>query len=72
MSFEESMARLDEIVQLLEKGDAPLESALELFEEGTGLVAKCGKLLDSAEARIVKLMKGKDGKPEELQFDDEE
>lgn len=72
MSFEESMARLDEIVRLLEKGDAPLENALELFEEGTGLVTKCGKLLDSAEAKIVKLMKGKDGKPEELRFDDNE
>lgn len=69
MSFEESMARLDEIVRLLERGDAPLENALELFEEGTSLVTKCGKLLDNAEAKIVKLMKGKDGKPVELQFD---
>jgi exodeoxyribonuclease VII small subunit len=71
-SFEESMARLDEIVRLLEKGDAPLENALALFEEGTALVAKCGKLLDTAEQKIVKLMKGPDGKPRELRFDEEE
>lgn len=72
VSFEASMTRLDEIVRLLEKGDAPLENALELFEEGTALVGKCGKLLDTAEAKIVKLMKGQDGKPVELRFDDEE
>ena len=72
MSFEESMTRLDEIVRLLEKGDAPLENALELFEEGTALVGKCGKLLDSAERKIVKLMKGPDGKPVELVFDEDE
>ena len=72
MSFEESMARLDEIVRQLEKGDAPLENALQLFEEGTALVTKCGKLLDTAEAKIVKLMKGQDGKPVELRFEDDE
>jgi exodeoxyribonuclease VII small subunit len=72
MSFEESMTRLDEIVRLLEQGDVPLESALALFEEGTALVGKCGKLLDSAEQKIVKLMKGPDGKPVELRFDENE
>ena len=40
-SFEESMARLEEIVTQLEKGEAPLEESLKLFEEGTGLVRLC-------------------------------
>jgi len=31
--FEQSMARLEEIVKLLERGDAPLEDAMKLFEE---------------------------------------
>ena len=37
-SFEENIARLEEIVSLLERGDAQLKDSLALFEEGTGLV----------------------------------
>lgn len=37
MSFEEKLARLEEIVALLEKGDAALAASLSLFEEGTKL-----------------------------------
>ena len=45
------MARLDQIVKSLEKGDVPLSDALKLFEEGTKLVSQCGTLLDEAEQR---------------------
>ncbi len=69
MNFEKSMARLEEIVALLERGDAPLESSLALFEEGTALIRSCGSFLDEAEQKVVKLMKGEDGKPVELPFD---
>ena len=41
LSFEQSMQRLEQIVRLLEKGDAPLEDAMKLFEEGTVLAARC-------------------------------
>ena len=37
-SFEENIARLEEIVSLLERGDAQLKDSLALFEEGTKLV----------------------------------
>lgn len=33
-SFEEALARLEEIVRLLENGEIPLDKSLELFEEG--------------------------------------
>ncbi len=69
LSFEESMARLTEIVRTLEQGTAPLEESLKLFEEGTALIRSCGKLLDEAEQKVVKLRKGPDGEPEELPFD---
>ena len=72
LSFEESMQRLEEIVRLLERGDVPLEESLALFEEGSGLIAQCGKLLDSAEQKVIKLKKGSDGMPIELPFDAEE
>lgn len=72
LSFEESMQRLEEIVRLLERGDVPLDESLALFEEGSGLIAQCGKLLDSAEQKVIKLKKGSDGMPIELPFDTEE
>lgn len=68
-SFEQSIARLDEIVRLLEQGNAPLEEALKLFQEGTKLVETCGKLLDEAELSVVKLMKTADGTPAETEFE---
>ncbi len=71
LTFEQSMARLDEIVRHLESGDMPLSDTLSLFEEGTALVNSCGKMLDEAEQKVVKLKKGADGSPTELPFDDE-
>jgi len=72
LSFEEAMQRLEEIVRLLERGDVPLEESLALFEEGSGLIAQCSKLLDHAEQKVIKLKKGSDGAPVELPFDAEE
>ena len=72
MSFEESLARLDEIVKHLENGDLPLEESMKFFEEGTALIASCTKLLDEAEQKVVKLKKGEDRQPVELPFEDEQ
>ena len=71
-TFEQNMARLEQIVRSLERGDAPLEESLKLFEEGTGLVRACGKLLDEAELQVKKVMVGLDGAPVEGEFTDEE
>lgn len=49
------MKRLEEIVTLLEGGEAPLEQAMQLFEEGAGLAAACEKKLRQAEQTIAKL-----------------
>ena len=68
MTFEQGISRLEQIVALLERGDAPLADSLALFEEGTKLVAACSKQLDQAEQKVVKLMKGADGAPVELPF----
>ena len=69
LSFEEAAARIDEIVKLLERGDAPLDKALALFEEGAKLAKYCSKKLDEAEQKLVLLQKGVDGAPEEVRFD---
>ena len=72
LSFEQSLSRLDEIVKHLEKGDLPLSDSLALYEEGTGLIRSCGKMLDDAEQKVVKLKKGDDRSPIELPFEDEQ
>ena len=69
MTFEEKLERLDQIVKLLEKGDAPLAESLGLFEEGTGLIRDCSRQLDEAEQKVVKLRKGPDGAPVEEPFE---
>ena len=48
-TFEQMLARLDEIVRSLEKGDAPLEESLSLYTEGAELIRTCTKQLDEAE-----------------------
>jgi exodeoxyribonuclease VII small subunit len=69
LTYEQSIARLDDIVRSMERGDVPLEQALKLFEEGAGLIASCNKMLDEAEQMVVKLKKGPDGYPIELPFE---
>ncbi|MDD7312118.1 MAG: exodeoxyribonuclease VII small subunit [Clostridia bacterium] len=65
------MSRLEEIVAALEKGDAPLEESLALFQEGTRLISACGKALDQAQQQLKLLVQGEDG-PELEDFDGEE
>lgn len=67
--FEESMLRLEQIVQKLERGDVPLEDAMKLFEEGTKLAKSCDGMLNKAEKKVVLLTKGADGAPVETEFD---
>ena len=67
--FDENMQRLEQIVRMLEKGDAPLEDAMKLFEEGTKLAKSCDALLNKAEKKVVQLSKGADGAPVETEFD---
>ena len=67
-TFEENLARLEEIVAALEKGEAKLADSLKLFEEGTKLVTDCGSMLDKAEQKVMKLSKGADGAPVEKPF----
>jgi exodeoxyribonuclease VII small subunit len=59
IKFEKAMARLEEIVQSLEKGDIPLEDSLKIFEEGIKLSQVCMAKLDEAEKKVEILMKDK-------------
>ena len=70
-TFEQNMARLEQIVRAMERGDVPLEESLKLFQEGTELVRTCGKLLDEAKLQVKKISVDEDGKPVEDPFDAE-
>ena len=58
LRFEDALVRLEEIVRHL------------LYEEGTGLIKACSKMLDQAEQKVVKLKKGPDRSPIETDFED--
>ena len=70
-SFEDSMARLEQIVRAMERGDVPLEESLKLFQEGTELVRSCSKLLDDAQLQVEKVLTAADGSPVMEAFSDE-
>ena len=53
MKFEEAMARLSEVVQTLESGDATLDDSIALFEEGMKLSKYCSDILEKAEQKVV-------------------
>ena len=71
LDFEASMNRLEEIVSQLERGDAPLEQAMAMFEEGAKLLRECTAQLDSAEQKVVLLTAGENGQPMEQPFSGE-
>lgn len=60
-TFEDSLKKLETIVDQLEKGDLPLEDSLKLFEQGVDLSAVCKKELDEAEGKVQMLIKQRDG-----------
>ena len=70
-TFEESMARLEQIVRAMERGDVALEESLKLFQEGTELVRSCQKLLDEAQLQVKMILTAPDGSPVEEAFQDE-
>ncbi|GAA4715703.1 exodeoxyribonuclease VII small subunit [Sphingomonas lutea] len=63
LSFEDALKRLEEIVRTLEKGEAPLDRSIELYQEGDRLKRHCEARLRDAQARIEQISLGSDGQP---------
>lgn len=72
LNFEASMDRLEKIVGELERGEAPLNQAMALFEEGSKLLRQCTELLDKAEQKVTVLTAGEDGEIKEDSFQEKE
>ena len=56
LTFEESLEQLDEIVEKLEKGDVPLDDAIDQFNNAMQLVKICNEKLTKAEDSIAKIV----------------
>jgi exodeoxyribonuclease VII small subunit len=56
LSFEESLEKLEEIVNKLENGDVPLDDAIEEFKTAMDLVKICNDKLNDAEESIAKIV----------------
>jgi exodeoxyribonuclease VII small subunit len=61
ITFEDALARLEQIVDRLEQGNLPLEESLKAYEEGVGLARRCARYLDEAERRIELLTRDESG-----------
>ncbi len=61
MTFEQSLARLEEIVRDLERSDVNLDEALRLFEEGITHLRSAGASLKTVDARVQQLVEAADG-----------
>ncbi|MDR1196574.1 MAG: exodeoxyribonuclease VII small subunit [Endomicrobium sp.] len=69
-SFEQSLKRLEEIVNDMENADPDLDKALELFTEGVELARFCSSKLNEAKSRVEILIK-ENGVMKKEKFNDE-
>src|SRR3954452_12436778 len=63
LSFEAALARLEEIVRTFEKGEAPLDQSIQLYQEGDRLRRRCEARLKDAQARVEQIAFGSGGQP---------
>ncbi|MCL2165528.1 MAG: exodeoxyribonuclease VII small subunit [Oscillospiraceae bacterium] len=67
-SFEATIKELEDVVGKLESDNLDLDASIVLFLKGIELAGACGKILEEAEGKIVKLIKDTDGGFEEEDF----
>jgi exodeoxyribonuclease VII small subunit len=61
INLEKTLADLELLVEELESGELPLETAMKKFEEGIKLTRCCQETLKNAEQKIEILLKNTDG-----------
>jgi len=67
-SFEDALAKLEDITRKLEEGELSLEDSLKHFDEGVKLAEYCNNKLSSAQQKVEILLK-KDDSLEPVVFD---
>jgi exodeoxyribonuclease VII small subunit len=68
-TFENALARLEQLTGELESGDLSLDASLKKFDEGIKLVAFCNKNLTEVRAKV-ELLLSKDGQLESVPFNE--
>lgn len=58
-TFEQSYARLEEILEKMNSGKVSLDESLKLYEEADKLIGSCNKRLVEAEKKIEVLLKNR-------------
>ncbi len=64
LKYEDALAKLEKLVQDLERTDLELEARLKKFEEGTKLARVLLKRLEGAKKKVEMLVKANVGEPE--------
>ena len=67
-SFEDALAKLEDITKELEEGELSLEDSLKHFDEGVKLAEYCNSKLNSAQRKVEILLK-KDDSLEPVAFE---
>jgi exodeoxyribonuclease VII small subunit len=67
--FEEALKKLQDLVEKLEKGDLPLEEAMECFSEGIRTAQLCHKKLEEAETKVRMLLRDQQGEWKSAPFE---
>ncbi len=65
MTFEEKLARIEEIVSILNEGNENLEKQIQIYEEGIKLINSCREFLQNAEKKIININSNTQIKSEE-------
>ena len=60
MKFEESLARLTDIVDVIDDGETTLDNVIKLYKEGLSLIQSCGSILGHYESEVLILTKEAD------------
>ena len=69
MSFEDALSELEGIVGRLERGDAPLEESITIYERGAKLKAHCEGKLKAAQMKVDKIVLDGQGNASTADFD---
>jgi len=69
LSFEDALKELEAIVQRLERGDAPLEESITIYQRGAALKAHCDAKLKDAQMKVEKIVLDGSGKVSTENFD---
>ena len=61
LSYEQALARLEQIIRAMESDKIPLEESLCMYEEGVAIVRRLSAELDEAERKIKILQQNAQG-----------